>query len=86
MPSDRKEILREWIARRARDDGSYAIAFALLQVSEELIDIGTYIKYLGNGDAATSMGAIENLAKELRDGLGAVSSALVEVAVAVDPK
>jgi hypothetical protein len=38
----------------ARDDSGYAIAAALLQVAYQ-------IKYLGNGSAATQMGAIEAL-------------------------
>jgi hypothetical protein len=35
------------------------------QFIECLSAIGTHIKYLGNGDAATTMGAIENLAVQL---------------------
>jgi hypothetical protein len=42
------------IAERAEDDGHYAIAYALLRVANQL-------KWLGTGDAATTMGAIERL-------------------------
>jgi hypothetical protein len=44
--------LERIIADRAEHDGSYAIAYALLRVADQL-------KWLGNGDAATTMGAIE---------------------------
>ena len=50
-------------------DGLFAIARALDHVAIQL-------KYLGNGDAATPMGAIENLAKEIHDGFADLSSSL----------
>ena len=54
-------------------DGLFAIARA--------IDGLVYqVKYLGNGNAATQMGAIENLAKELKDGSNAISSSLDAIA------
>ena len=49
--------------------GLYAVAYALMSIAYQ-------IKYLGNGNAATQMGAIENLAKEVRDAGQAIASAL----------
>jgi hypothetical protein len=45
----------------AEKDGLFAIAFALLQLAHAQQSIATHIKYLGTGDAATTMGAIEFL-------------------------
>lgn len=57
----------------AAHDGQYAIARALL-------DVATQLKYLGVGDAATTMGAIEFLAKEVGEGCAAISYAIRESA------
>ena len=54
-------------------DGLFAIARAIDGLAYQ-------VKYLGNGNAATQMGAIENLAKVLKDGSGAISSALEVIA------
>ena len=58
---------------RAEDDGQYAIARALL-------DLATQLKYLGVGNAATQMGAIELLAMEVKEGTGRIAEALDQVA------
>lgn len=61
------------IAERAEDDGQYAIAYALLKVANQL-------KWLGTGDAAGPMGAIEFLAvrvgEKLQEGLSEVAEAV----------
>jgi hypothetical protein len=46
------------------------------RIADAIESLASAIRDLGNGNAATQMGAIENLAKELRDGLAAVASAL----------
>jgi hypothetical protein len=49
-------------------------------LEEALTDIGVHLKYLGNGDAATTMGAIENLAVQIKEGFENLASALRELA------
>jgi hypothetical protein len=58
--------------QRARNgDGLFAIAFALLELANAQKSTATWLKYLGNGDAATTMGAIEafgdHIGKKLDD-------------------
>jgi fumarate hydratase class II len=62
------------IARRFEDStgveaGLYAIALGLYRVANE-------IKWLGNGDAATTMGAIEALGVHLGEKFDGISNAL----------
>lgn len=45
-------------------------------IADALDNVATALNRLGNGDAATNMGAIENLAKEIKDGLSEVSIAI----------
>lgn len=47
------------IERRAATDPNYAIAYALLRLAKATESLATHVKYLGNGDAATAMGALE---------------------------
>jgi len=58
------------ITERAEDNGAYAIAYALLRVADQL-------KWLGTGDAATTMGAIEMVGAELQ-GVGNALNAIAE--------
>ena len=46
--------------------------------------IGFALKYLGNGDAMTPMGAIEALGLAVKEGLSEVGTALSEVATSLD--
>jgi len=47
-------------------------------IADGLFAIASALRDLGNADAATPMGAIENLAKELNEGLQKVAWALGE--------
>lgn len=49
---------------------------ALLTVAEALNQIAYHLKYLGTGNASTSMGAIEHLAKEVSDGLHSIAGVI----------
>lgn len=49
----------------------YAIAIAMTSVAYEL-------KCLGNGNAATQMGAIEGLSVQIKEGLGRVADSISE--------
>jgi hypothetical protein len=51
-------------------------------INDRLSEIGVHLKYLGTGDAATTMGAIEFLASHLGEKL---SEAASKIADAVDP-
>lgn len=64
-------------------DGQFAIAFALMQIAREQKSVATQLKYLGVGDAASSMGAMEFLAMQLREGFQEVGRGLDAVAEAV---
>ena len=61
----------EW-EHEATHDGKYAIASALMAVAEA-------IHRLGTNNAATEMGAIEALSKELRDGFSVLADAMSEI-------
>lgn len=53
-----------------------SIVTSLLAIAEGLENVARALEGLGTNDAFTSMGAIELLAKEMRDGLGAIASAI----------
>lgn len=65
--------LYDFIRESARDDGHFAIAYALLRLA-------TQVKYLGGGDNASQMGAVEYLATRLDDQLGRIANALHAIA------
>jgi hypothetical protein len=68
-----KEVMEmtymEEIRSKSFDNGHYAIAYALLNVAEQ-------IKKLGFNDASTPIGAIEGLALMTKEGLVSVSQAI----------
>lgn len=53
------------------------------ELASALQPLTNAIRDLGNGNASTPMGAIENLAKELRDGLNAVAISIESLAMAI---
>lgn len=57
-------------------DGLLAIAEGLSDISSSLDKVATALRNLGNADAATPMGAVENLAKEIRDGCESIAGAI----------
>jgi len=75
MPSQNDADLRDLIEQEARTDSGYAIAYALLRIAEAQDRTATQLKYLGTGDAASTMGAVELLAMELKG----VGQALAEI-------
>jgi len=59
--------LDELFEKKARaGEGAYAIAYALLQLAGAQDKTAVALYALGNGNAATHMGAIENLAREVK--------------------
>lgn len=73
------------------EDGLRVIAGALEDcfvtndgnIADAIYSLSHQLKYLGNGDAATSMGAIEAFGKHIGEKLETLSSALGEIAGAV---
>lgn len=62
------------IEERARTDGSYAIAYALLKLTEAQTRAARSLERMGMNDASGPMGAIEMVSYELKriaDHLGA---------------
>lgn len=58
--SKRNSLLTNLFEEKARGgDGLYAIAYALMEIAGAQREVAVHVKYLGNGDAATTMGAIE---------------------------
>lgn len=66
------ELLEE--AKKGKVD---QVAFATMWGAEK---VAYALRCLGNGDAATSMGAIEALGKVLKEELSSISSSISEVA------
>lgn len=68
------------IEARASADGAFAIAFALLRMTDAFKGIAGALHRLGTADAATPMGAIEVLSGEV----GRVADAIQSVADNLD--
>jgi hypothetical protein len=63
MSSNDPLPLRDLFEQRARKgDAGFAIAYALMDVADANYAIRNALQNLGNGDASTKKGAIENLA------------------------
>lgn len=58
--------LHDVIEERARTDGSYAIAHALLKLAEAQSRTAHSLERLGLNEASSSMGAVELLSSELK--------------------
>jgi hypothetical protein len=56
--------------------GLFAIAYALLMVAESTNRVADQIKRLGNGDASTSIGAIEAYGKHMGEKLDDLVTAI----------
>jgi hypothetical protein len=54
------------------------------EIAKALQTIGVHLKYLGVGDAATTMGAIEFLGVSLKEGMQNIAGAIRELAAAVE--
>lgn len=74
-----RPIMDIFETRARAGDGRFAIAYALLELAEAQRSCATWLKYLGNGDAATSMGALEALGVHVGEQLNRVATAISEV-------
>jgi hypothetical protein len=68
--------LKEHFAAKAAGDSGFAIAHALLILAQAQQATATHLKYLGVGNAATTMGAVEYLAQQLQEGLNDAAEAI----------
>ncbi|HEY4153536.1 MAG TPA: hypothetical protein VGM38_09465 [Pseudolysinimonas sp.] len=57
-------------------EGTSEIAYAILRLAHATEDLAVHLKYLGNGNAATQMGAIEAFGKHMGEKLDAIADAL----------
>jgi hypothetical protein len=81
------QVLAE--AKKAPDLGTVAKALlccglSVNRVAEKLGSIAFHLKYLGNGDAGSTMGAIEFLSVSVKESAQSIASALSEVGTAID--
>lgn len=53
---------------------------ALFAIARSIDGLAYQVKYLGNGDAASPMGAIEALGATVKEGMSGVADALNEIA------
>jgi hypothetical protein len=77
MTSNDPSSLRDIFEERAQaGDAGFAIAYALLEIADAQYAVRDALDRLGNGNASTQMGAIENLAGKVSglaialDGIG----------------
>lgn len=70
------EELMDMCARNAKDDGSYAVAFALFTVSRAIFD-------LGFGESLHP-GAIEGHTMKMMESLSSLSSSISEIATSLE--
>jgi hypothetical protein len=71
--------LHDLIEEKARTDPGYATAYALLLIADAQKQQAMWLKFLGNGDAATHMGAIEAFGMHIGEKLDALTSAISEL-------
>ena len=78
-----EDALKHLFAKKAETDGQYAIAFALLELSSRQRETAAALQALGNGNAASSFGAVENLAMKVDAVATAISYVGTDVAGAI---
>ena len=71
-----KQHIEDFIEERARAESGYAIAYALMKLAAAQRDLSVNVKYLGNGNASTQMGAIEAFGLHIGDKMDAIADAL----------
>ena len=57
-------------------EGVELIAYAIMRLAAATDRLATQVKYLGNGDAATAMGAVEAFGLHIGEKLDAMTDAL----------
>ncbi len=72
--------LQVFIGEKAEDEAGYAIAYAILKLSENVSNVAVHLKYLGNGDASTTMGAIEAFGMHIGEKIDNLTNAISTIA------
>ena len=67
-----------------KDHGSANVVDGLYAIASSLDSVASALRYLGNADAATPMGAIEALGLEVQNGFSSISSSINEVSRALE--
>lgn len=62
-----KPLVQLFEEKARAGDGDFAIAVSLLAVSDAIAGVGRSIDRLGNGNAATDVGAIEGLSMVIKE-------------------
>ena len=76
--------LRDLFEEKARKgDGAYAIACALMDLSDSQVATAKALNRLGLGNASTHMGAIELLASELKSAAQTIAESIDGVGSAI---
>lgn len=91
MPNEtRLRDVEEAIDNQAHREPGFAIAYALLRIADAQESVAVQLKYLGNGDAATTMGAIEAFGMHIGQRIDhlteVLGNALENLAEAVTPE
>jgi len=81
------ETMKTAFGQKAKADGSFAIAYAIMNLAQEQAETARAIKLLGNGFSfsgpeGAEWGAIEALGNKLSEAAGTVAGALQEIAQA----
>lgn len=82
---ERDENLEWNIARTLKgtptplDDGAALIAYAVLRLAEAQFETAQALRDLGNGDATTTMGALEALGKHMGEKVDELTQAVREI-------
>ena len=61
-----------------RDGYVMNITDALFEIADAINALSRAVKYLGNGDATTSFGAIEGLSMQIKEGLEVAGSSIAD--------
>jgi len=69
--------IEDW-ADRADDNPQWALAYAVLRLAKAQEDVAVHLKYLGNGNASTQMGAIEGHATHLGEKIDRLCDVIYE--------
>lgn len=77
------KTIEQQIEEKAPRDPGFAIAYALLLLAQAQERTASAVRALGNGDAATSMGAIEALGMHLGEKLDSLDNAARDISKAI---
>ena len=74
MTNDEQAAVDE--LERADLEGTSEIAYAIIRLAHAMERVAIHLKYLGNGDAATPMGAIEAFGLVMKEGMDRIADSV----------